>query len=94
MPCPVRAFPRRPFLLLALLAWMPGTRCLAGDSYLDRNSRVQEAVPYGSRIDGPEERGRKDPGNPRDTPSTTTPPEQGSGGAGYSGWRRSGQVMQ
>jgi hypothetical protein len=40
-----------PFALLSLLAWPPPRTCLAGESFLSRNAKVPEAVPYGRGSD-------------------------------------------
>ena len=39
--------PRLLFAVLAFLVWAAVRPCLAGESYLDRNAKVHEAVPYG-----------------------------------------------
>ena len=38
--------------VVSLLVW-PGLPCLAGESYLDRNLKVHEAVPYGRSAEEP-----------------------------------------
>jgi hypothetical protein len=43
--------PRFPLAGLALLVWGAARPCVAGESYLDRNAGVHEAVPYGRSSD-------------------------------------------
>ena len=36
--------------LATLIAWLPASRCLAGESFLDRNAKGHEALPYGRSV--------------------------------------------
>ena len=76
------------FALLSVLASRAARPCLAGESFLDRNVKLHEAVPYGRTIDEAtsrtsgvaagqrEEDGAQHAAPPSDTPSGPVEPKQ------------------
>ncbi len=76
--------PKITLALLAFLLWVPASPSLAGESFLDLNPKVHEAVPYGRSIDPPAsptpearagQRAEDDPDADRDSqPPDSQPP--------------------
>jgi hypothetical protein len=70
------ALSRVAFALLPLLAWHAPRAALAGESFLDRNAGVHEAVPYGRSIDEepPPTAGARTSSGEEEAPGAAEPP--------------------